>query len=33
LSGVVKKKLRLALRSEKVGDQRIYRIAKSGTAA
>ena len=32
-SGVVKKKLKLALTSEKVGDQRRYRIAKARTAA
>ena len=32
-SGVVKKKLKLALMSEKVGDQRRYRIAKARTAA
>jgi hypothetical protein len=31
-SGVVKKKLKLALTSQKVSDQRIYRIAKSGAA-
>jgi hypothetical protein len=31
LAGVVKKKLDLNLTSEKVDDQRIYRIAKSGT--
>jgi Protein of unknown function (DUF3489) len=31
-SGVVKKKLHLNLVSEKVDDQRIYRIAKSGTS-
>ena len=30
-AGVVKKKLRLKLDSEKVGKARIYRIAKSGT--
>ena len=32
LAGVVKKKLELDLVSEKVDGQRIYRIAKSGTA-
>jgi hypothetical protein len=32
-SGVVKKKLKLTLTSEKVGDDRIYRIGKSGSAA
>lgn len=32
-SGVVKKKLKLTLTSEKVGDDRLYRIAKSGAAA
>ena len=33
LSGVVKKKLKLALTSERAGDQRLYRIAKPGAAA
>jgi hypothetical protein len=32
-SGVVKKKLKLALTSEKVGDQRRYHIAKARAAA
>lgn len=32
-AGVVKKKLGLAITSEKVGDQRYYRIAKAGAAA
>jgi len=32
-AGVVKKKLKLKLDSEKVGKQRIYRIAKSGPAS
>jgi hypothetical protein len=32
-AGVVKKKLKLSLISEKNGDQRIYRIAKVGAAA
>jgi hypothetical protein len=32
-AGVVKKKLKLNLVSEKVADQRIYRIAKSGSAS
>ena len=32
-AGVVKKKLKLKLDSEKVGKQRIYRIEKSGTAS
>ena len=32
-SGVVKKKLKLTLTSAKVGDDRIYRIRKSGAAA
>lgn len=32
-AGVVKKKLKLNLLSEKVGDERIYRIAKPGAAS
>jgi hypothetical protein len=32
-AGVVRKKLKLNLVSEKVGDDRTYRIAKSGTAS
>lgn len=32
-SGVVKKKLKLTLTSDVVGDQRFYRIAKAGAAA
>jgi hypothetical protein len=32
-AGVVKKKLKLKLDSEKVGKERIYRIAKSGAAS
>jgi hypothetical protein len=32
-AGVVKKKLKLNLVSEKVGNERIYRIAKPGTAS
>jgi hypothetical protein len=32
-AGVVKKKLKLKLDSEKVGKERIYRIAKPGTAS
>jgi hypothetical protein len=32
-AGVVKKKLKLNLLSEKVGDERIYRIAKAGASA
>jgi hypothetical protein len=32
-AGVVKKKLKLKLDSEKVGEERLYRIAKSGTAS
>jgi hypothetical protein len=29
-AGVVKKKLKLKLESEKTGDERVYRIAKAG---
>jgi len=32
-AGVVKKRLKLKLDSEKVGQQRIYRIAKAGTSS
>jgi len=32
-AGVVKKKLKLNLGSDKIGDERIYRIAKSGVAS
>jgi Protein of unknown function (DUF3489) len=32
-AGVTKKKLRLKLDSKRVGKERIYRIAKSGTAS
>jgi hypothetical protein len=32
-SAVVKKKLKLKLDSEKIGKQRIYRIAKTGTSS
>jgi hypothetical protein len=32
-AGVVKKKLKLKLDSEKIGDQRLYRIAKAGAAS
>jgi hypothetical protein len=32
-AGVVKKKLKLKLDSEKIGKQRIYRIAKTGTSS
>ena len=32
-AGVVKKKLKLKLDSEKIGDQRVYRIAKAGAAS
>ena len=33
LAGVVKKKLKLNLVSDKVGDERVYRIAKPGNAS
>lgn len=33
LAGVVKKKLNLKLDSEKVGDERLYKIAKSGAGS
>ena len=32
-AGVVKKKLKLKLDSENVGEQRIYRIAKTGSSS
>jgi hypothetical protein len=32
-AGVVKKKLKLDLISEKIGDERIYRIAKAAAAS
>jgi hypothetical protein len=32
-AGVVKKKLKLNLMSEKVGDERIYKVAKAGASA
>jgi hypothetical protein len=32
-AGVVKKKLKLKLDSEKIGDERIYRVAKSAGAS
>jgi len=32
-AGVVKKKLKLKLASEKVGEQRFYKIAKAGSAS
>jgi hypothetical protein len=32
-AGVVKKKLKLSLASEKTGDERVYRIAKPGAAS
>jgi hypothetical protein len=32
-AGVVKKRLKLKLDSEKIGDERIYRIAKSATSS
>jgi hypothetical protein len=33
LAGVVKKKLKLKLDSERIGDQRVYRVAKAGAAS
>jgi len=33
LAGVVKKNLKLNLTSEKVGDERVYRIAKPGASS
>jgi hypothetical protein len=32
-AGVVKKKLKLKLDSEKIGDERVYRVAKSGAGS
>jgi Protein of unknown function (DUF3489) len=32
-AGVVKKKLKLKLDSEKIGDQRVYRVAKAGAVS
>jgi len=32
-AGVVKKRLKLKLDSEKIGDERIYRITKSGVSS
>ena len=32
-AGVVKKKLKLKLDSEKIGDERIYKVAKAGAAS
>jgi hypothetical protein len=32
-AGVVKKKLKLKLDSEKIGQERIYRIAKTGSSS
>jgi hypothetical protein len=32
-AGVVKKRLELKLSSEKIGDERVYRIAKVGAAS
>ena len=32
-AGVVKKKLKLKLDSEKIGDKRVYRVAKSGAGS
>jgi hypothetical protein len=32
-AGVVKKKLKLKLDSEKTGDERVYRIVKAGAAS
>ena len=32
-AGVVKKKLKLKLDSEKIGDQRVYRVARAGAVS